>query len=43
MTYGRLDVLEYVSGLAERLPVLIAQGRKDGLTRWITANIHSRT
>lgn len=40
LTYGHLDVLEHVSGIPERLPVLIAQGREDGPTLWLTANIH---
>jgi hypothetical protein len=31
--------LEHVSGIAKRLPVLIAQGREDGPTLWITAII----
>lgn len=38
--YGFLDVLEHPIGTVERLPVIIAQGKKEGPTFWITANIH---
>lgn len=40
LTYGHLDVLDHPNGIPERLPVLIAQGRDDGPTLWLTANIH---
>lgn len=40
LTYGHVDVLEHPNGVPERLPVLIAQGREDGPTLWLTANIH---
>jgi len=40
LTYGHLDVLDHPNGIPERLPVLIAQGREDGPTLWLTANIH---
>jgi predicted deacylase len=38
--YGYLDVLELPTGITERLPVILAQGRHDGPTFWLTANIH---
>ena len=40
ITYGDLAVLDLPSGGQERLPVIIAQGREDGPTLWLTANIH---
>ena len=40
ITYGDLPVLDLPSGGQERLPVIIAQGRADGPTLWLTANIH---
>lgn len=40
LTYGDLAVLDLPSGGQERLPVIIAQGRKVGPTLWLTANIH---
>lgn len=40
MTFGWLDVLTHFDGSAERLPVVIACGRHDGPTLWVTANIH---
>lgn len=40
ITYGDLPVLDLPSGGQERLPVIIAQGREDGPTLWLTANIH---
>ena len=38
--YGFLDILEHPVGTIERLPVIIAQGKQDGPTLWLTANIH---
>jgi uncharacterized protein len=40
LAYGDLAVLDLPSGGQERLPVIIAQGREDGPTLWLTANIH---
>ena len=40
MTFGYLDVLTHFDGTPERLPVVIASGRRDGPCLWITANIH---
>jgi len=40
LVYGHLDLMELPNGVPERLPVLIAQGREDGPTLWLTANIH---
>lgn len=40
ITYGELPVLDLPSSGQERLPVIIAQGRADGPTLWLTANIH---
>lgn len=40
LVYGELPVLDLPTGGREALPVLIAQGREDGPTLWITANIH---
>jgi len=40
MSYGYLDVLELPTGITERLPVVLAQGRHDGPTFWLTGNIH---
>ena len=40
VVYGELPVLELPTGGQEALPVIIAQGRDDGPTLWLTANIH---
>ncbi|SIR27243.1 hypothetical protein SAMN05421858_2065 [Haladaptatus litoreus] len=37
---GWFDVTDLPTGTPERLPVLIAEGDKDGPTLWITASIH---
>ena len=38
--YGTLAGLDLPSGLQERLPVIVAAGRRPGPTLWLTANIH---
>jgi hypothetical protein len=38
--YGFLNILEHPIGTIERLPVIIAQGLKDGPTVWLTGNVH---
>ena len=40
IVYGELPVLDLPTGGREALPVIIAQGREDGPTLWLTANIH---
>ncbi len=40
INYGFLDILEHPVGTVERLPIIIAQGLKDGPVLWLTANIH---
>lgn len=40
IVYGELPVLEHPTGGWEALPVIVAQGREDGPTFWLTANIH---
>ncbi|WP_049969882.1 succinylglutamate desuccinylase/aspartoacylase family protein [Haladaptatus cibarius] len=37
---GWFDVTDLPTGTPERLPVLIAEGKEDGPTLWITASIH---
>ncbi|MDY6818593.1 MAG: succinylglutamate desuccinylase/aspartoacylase family protein [Halobacteriales archaeon] len=39
-TTGWLEVAALPTGLAERLPVIIAQGETDGPTVWVTGAIH---
>ena len=38
--YGRWEALDHPTGLAEFLPVIIAQGQEDGPCLWLTAGIH---
>jgi len=38
--YGQWDALVHPTGHAEFLPVVVAQGREDGPTTWLTAGIH---
>jgi predicted deacylase len=38
--YGRWDVLNHPTGHTEFLPVVIAQGQRDGPCLWLTAGIH---
>jgi len=38
--YGRWEALEHPTGHTEFLPVILAQGKKDGPTLWLTAGIH---
>ncbi len=40
MSFGYLEMLELPTGITERLPVVLACGRRDGPTFWVTANIH---
>jgi predicted deacylase len=40
LTTGYLDVTDLPTGTPERLPVVVAQGRDDGPTVWVTAGIH---
>jgi predicted deacylase len=40
VTYGFLDGLELPTGTVDRIPVIIAQGTKDGPTFFLSANIH---
>ena len=40
IVYGELPVLDLPTGGREALPVIIAQGRAEGPTLWLTANIH---
>src|SRR5215207_7835889 len=38
--YGRWDAFTHPTGHVEFLPVIIAQGKEDGPTFWLTAGIH---
>lgn len=40
ITRGHLDVLEHPTGHPERLPLVVARGRRRGPTLAVTANIH---
>ena len=40
ITYGYFEALEVPTGITERLPVVIVQGKVDGPVFWFTANIH---
>ncbi|MCF2143747.1 MAG: succinylglutamate desuccinylase/aspartoacylase family protein [Candidatus Heimdallarchaeota archaeon] len=40
VVYGFWEAFEHPVGTIERLPVIIAQGMKDGPVVWLTANIH---
>ncbi len=40
VVYGYWEAFEHPVGTIERLPVIIAQGMKDGPVVWLTANIH---
>ncbi|MHA1124254.1 MAG: succinylglutamate desuccinylase/aspartoacylase family protein [Candidatus Heimdallarchaeota archaeon] len=40
IVYGFLEILEHPIGTVERLPIIIAQGKTEGPTFWLTANIH---
>ena len=40
LTYGFVDALELPTGTQDKLAVMIAQGKEDGPTFFITANIH---
>ena len=38
--YGRWDILDHPTGHTEFLPVIVAQGQRDGPCLWLTAGIH---
>ncbi|MBD3191174.1 MAG: hypothetical protein GF308_11040 [Candidatus Heimdallarchaeota archaeon] len=38
--YGYLNLFEHPVGTLERIPIIIAQGKKAGPTLWLIANIH---
>ncbi len=40
IVYGRWHAFDHPTGTPEELPVIIAQGTRDGPTFWLTANIH---
>lgn len=40
ITYGEFDLVEHPLGGCDRLPIILAQGRQDGPTFWLTAGIH---
>ncbi len=40
ITYGFIDGIDLPTGTTERIPVIIAQGTKEGPTMFLTANIH---
>ncbi len=40
LTYGFVDALELPTGTTDKLAVMIAQGKEDGPTFFITANVH---
>ncbi len=40
LTYGSIDGIELPTGIIEKIPVIIAQGVKEGPTFFLTANVH---
>ena len=40
LTFGFFDGIDLPTGTADRLPVMIAQGTRDGPTFFLTANVH---
>ncbi len=40
ISFGYVEMLELPTGITERMPVILACGRADGPTFWLTANIH---
>lgn len=40
ITYGEFELVEHPLGGSDRLPVILAQGQRDGPTFWLTAGIH---
>lgn len=40
ITYGEYDLIKHPISGPDRLPVIIAQGKSDGPTFWVTAGIH---
>lgn len=38
--YGRFEAIHLPNGNVEHFPIVIAQGREDGPTLWVTASIH---
>jgi predicted deacylase len=40
ISFGYVEMLELPTGITERMPVILACGRADGPTFWVTANIH---
>jgi predicted deacylase len=40
ITYGFIDALPQPTGTVDRIPVIIAQGKEDGPTFFMTANVH---
>lgn len=40
LQYGRWEAFQHPTGQVEFLPVVIAQGKEDGPTLWLTAGIH---
>ena len=40
IVYGSFDAVGLPTGETDRFPILIAQGRKDGPTFWVTGSIH---
>ncbi|MHA1934068.1 MAG: succinylglutamate desuccinylase/aspartoacylase family protein [Candidatus Thorarchaeota archaeon] len=40
LTYGFIDGLELPTGTVDKIPVMIAQGKEDGPTFFLTANVH---
>jgi predicted deacylase len=40
LVYGFIDAMELPTGTSDRIPVIIAQGKTDGPTFFISANVH---
>ena len=40
LTYGFIDVMSLPTGMSDKIPIMIAQGKEDGPTFFISANIH---
>jgi predicted deacylase len=40
LTYGSIDGIDHPTGIIERIPVMICQGKEEGPTFFLTANVH---
>jgi len=40
ITYGHINAMDLPTGIVDRIPVIIAQGKEDGPTFFLSANVH---